>query len=121
MSDCECVTVQPGDEILHAVVECADMDDERTREVQAKIIEAGAQARHLPVVLDMTKVQFVPSLSLAALVTTLREFRQAGQRFILVGVQPTVRGTLAITHLDRLFEIYDDVNDALEQIRMPDK
>jgi anti-anti-sigma factor len=69
----------------------------------------------------MSKVQFVPSLSLAALVTMLREFKQAGQRFILVGIQPSVRGTLAVTHLDRLFEIYEDVKDAVEQIHLPDE
>ena len=57
MSDCECVTIQQNEEILLATAECADMDDERIRQVQASVVEAAQQVRHLPVVFDMSKVQ----------------------------------------------------------------
>ena len=48
----------------------------------------------------------------------LTEFKQTGQRFMLVGIQPSVREVLAITRLDKVFEIYETVDGALDQIRL---
>lgn len=118
MSENEVLQVHPHDEIVWTEVRCAEMDENLTRKMQEELLEAAAKVRELPVVLDVSKVTFLPSLSIGALVSFLTEFKQAGRRFLLVGLQPPVREVLAVTRLDKIFEIYDGVDDALEQIRL---
>jgi anti-sigma B factor antagonist len=117
MSQQKAVSITPHDEIVLAAVHCAEMDEERTRQMHDGVLAAAAEARHLPVVLDLSEVEFLPSLSIGALVGLLTELKKAGQRFILVGIQPLVRETLAVTRLDRVFDIHDTVDEALEEIR----
>jgi len=117
MSDEKVVTIELQEEILLAVVECDRMEEEHTQVMQSEVSEAAGRSRQLPVVLDLSKVEFVPSLSLGALVNLLREFKQHKQRFILAGIRPNVRGTLAVTRLDKLFEIVNSVDEALAQVR----
>lgn len=111
------VSIEPHEEIVLAAIQCARMDEAGTGAMQEQVGAAAEASRHLPVVLDMSNVQFFPSLSLGALVNLLRDFKQHNQRFMLVGVQPPVRSALSVTRLDKLFEIYDSVDDALRQLR----
>ena len=117
MSDEKTVSIEPHDEILLAVVGCTLMEEQHTQAMQAEVSAAAEETRQLPVVLDLSNVAFIPSMALGALVVLLREFREHGQRFILAGLQPEVRSTLALTRLDKLFEICDSVEDALTQVR----
>ena len=64
MSDKKVVIIEQKETILLAVVDCARMDEEHTQIMQSEISAAAGQFRHLPVVLDLSKVEFVPSLSL---------------------------------------------------------
>ncbi|HOW73021.1 MAG TPA: STAS domain-containing protein [Phycisphaerae bacterium] len=85
------------------------LDEKNLAAVRAETSAAGAESPQLAVVLDMTKVSFLPSLSLGGLVQLSREFKARGQRFALSGLQPLVRDTMAITRLDRLIEINNDL------------
>ena len=118
MSEQESLVIHPHDEIIHAEVQCAELDEDVSNEMQDRMLEAAATNRRLPVVLDMSKVAFVPSLSIGALVTLLTELKKADQRLLLVGLQSPVREVLAITHLDRIFDIHDTVDAALDHIRL---
>ena len=111
------VSFASHEEILLATIECAEMDEERTKQMQDTVIKAAEAKPKLPVVLDLSRVTFLPSLSIGALVSFLTYFKQLGRRFILVGVQPPIRDMLAITRLDKIFEMYDNADDALEKIR----
>jgi anti-sigma B factor antagonist len=95
------------------------MDEERTKQMQDSLMKAAEAKPKLPVVLDLTKVEFLPSLSIGALVSFMTYFKQLGRRFILVGIQPPIRDMLAITRLDKIFEMFDNVDDALQHIRQP--
>ena len=116
MSDQDVVTTERDDQMLRAVVQHAQLNEETTREMQEAVLAAAAEDRALPVVLDLSKVEFFPSLSLGALVTVLQDCKGGGQVFALVGVQPAVRGVLAVTRLDKLFEIYDSTEEALARM-----
>jgi anti-anti-sigma factor len=59
-------------------------------------------------------------MALGAIVVLLNTLKQHGQKFILVGLQPAVRDSLAVTRLDKLFEIRDDVEDVLAHLRRGD-
>lgn len=117
MSDEKVVSIEQTDEILLAVVHCEQMKESETQVMQTEVLASAEQARHLPVVLDLSDVAFIPSVTLGALVVLLQELKKSGQRFLLAGLQPDVRGTLALTRLDKLFEICDTRDDALAQVR----
>ena len=111
------VSFPAHEEILLATIECAELDEDRTKQMQNEIMNAATTRPQVPVVLDLAKVTFLPSLSIGALVSFLTYFKQLGRRFILVGIQPPIRDMLAITRLDKIFEMYDNRDDAIEKIR----
>ena len=111
------VTIEPHEEIVLVRVDVVPEIEEHIREMQELVVSAGQAASNLPVVMDLSKVSLLPSLCIGALVTLLQKFRQQKQRFMLAGLQPTVRETLTICRLAKLFEIQDSVDDALSQVR----
>lgn len=68
---------------------------------------------HPNLLVEMSQVSFVDSLGLAALVSGLKLCRKNRGSLILVGVQPQVRNLFEITRLDQAFELYDDMESAL--------
>ena len=116
MAEQEVISISVHDKYFLAVIECAEMDEDRTKVVQERFLQAAAQARPLPMVLDLSRVTFLPSLSIGALISFMTELKKFEQRFILVDIQPPIREVLALTKLEKVFEIYDDVDTALEHI-----
>jgi anti-anti-sigma factor len=109
--------VDTREDVVVVAALCPEMDEDRTRILQDQATEAAAAAPDRPVVLDLSRVEFVPSLSLAALVTLQRTCKTRSQRLVLAGVQENVRGALAVTHLDRLFQIFDTPEEAIRHLR----
>ena len=105
------VEQQPNVVIIRALVE--SFDEENVRRFQGEVRAAADTNAGLPVVLDLAKVNFMPSMSLAALVRLVTEFRSRKQRLVLAGLQPQVREIFMLTRLDRLFELQDDVAAAV--------
>jgi len=117
MSEPQAVSIQPHAEAVWAVVHRDALDEATIQQMQTEVTAAAARAAGLPVILDLSKVNFVPSSGLGALVTLMRAVKKEGRRFILVGLQPEVRTTLALTHLDKLLEIHPRFEDALNRLR----
>lgn len=117
MPDQALLTVQPHAEALWAVVQRPRLDDLAAADLNAQVLACAEQRPGLPVVLDLSAVEYVPSLGLGSLVTLLRALRQQSRRFILVGLRPEVRGTLTVTRLDKLFEIQPTFEDALTRLQ----
>jgi anti-sigma B factor antagonist len=117
MPEQDVLLIHPHDEVVHAEVQCTELDEDGTRQMQNALFKAAEKLRSLPVLLDLSRLTFLPSLSIGALVSCLTEFKKVGQPFILVGLQRPVRDTLAMTRLDRVFEIYDSIDEALDQVR----
>ncbi len=86
------------------------LDEPSLKAIRADAAAAGASSPGTPVVLDMAKVAFMASMSLGGLVQLTQAFKARQQRLILASLQPGVRETIAITRLDRLFEIVDDLS-----------
>jgi anti-anti-sigma factor len=111
------VSIEPQPEVIHAVVNRTDLNDAALDQMQAEVAAAATQHPNLPVVLDLTGVNYVPSMGLGTLVMLMRHLKSSNQRFILVGLQAEVRTVLAITRLDKLFEIHTNLDAALSNIR----
>ena len=108
MSDSTVTVVERHPNVIVVHVQPESLDERNLSTVRADTSAAGAESPQLAVVLDLAKVGFMPSLSLGGLVQLQREFKARGQRLVLTGLRPAVRETMAITRLDRLFEIQDD-------------
>ena len=65
------------------------------------------------VVVDLSKVEFMDSTGLSALVVAYRQAVEVGSSLLIAGAQPSVRRVLKITQLDVLLEHRDDVADAV--------
>jgi anti-anti-sigma factor len=115
MSEIKEIKIELSDEMVLAELQCSDMDEEHTADMQEKI-SAAVEKSQLPVVLDMSKVEFMPSLSLGALISIMQKLKKNGQRFILAGLQSKVRETLTACRLDKLFEIFDSVDNVKASI-----
>jgi anti-anti-sigma factor len=117
MSDQPVTQTDQRDGVIVVAVQPSEMDEDATRQMQAEVLAAAEQNRMLPVALDLSRVNYFPSLSLGAVVTLLSTLRKHQQRLILAGLQPQVREALAITHLDKLFEIHQSIDDAVAHQR----
>jgi len=116
MSDLMEINVVVQEELISAQLQCRELDEQHAENMHEKIKEACEQTPQLPLVLEMSKVKFVPSLSLGALVTLLQTMKQNNRRFILAGLQPNVRESLTICRLNKLFEICDSIDEARDKI-----
>jgi anti-anti-sigma factor len=111
MSDFKSIQITVDEKMILAALQCDQLDEDHIQDMRSKVTAAAGQAPTLPVVLDMSQVTFVPSLSLGALVSLLNVCKKNNQRFILAGLQTAVRQVMTTCRLDRLFEIYDTVDD----------
>jgi anti-sigma B factor antagonist len=75
----------------------ADTADEFRSKILAQTPREGAR-----LALDLSRVEFVDSSGLGALVTLLKAVRPAGE-LVLFGLKPGVQEILRLTHLDSIF------------------
>jgi len=68
------------------------------------------------VVVDMSRVRFIDSQGLGALVATLKSLRAEGGDLVLACSSESVRAVLEITKLTRVFETHPDVESAVAAI-----
>ncbi len=79
MSEQQVVSISKRDDVVVAVVQQAEMDEEATGKMQAEVLAGTEQAGGLPVALDLSNVSFFPSLSLGAIVTVLKTLKARGR------------------------------------------
>jgi anti-sigma B factor antagonist len=112
MPETTAIEVQNFNSAIVVKILLKDLDETHIKDVRDQIAPVIAASPHLPFILDMSLVKFIPSLTLGMLVKLLQEFKSRGQRLVLASLQPTVRQVFAITRLDRLFEIQPDPQTA---------
>ncbi len=65
------------------------------------------------VVIDLSGVTYIDSAGLAALIQAMQKVEAYGGRFLLAGLQETVRSIFEISRLDQVFQIFPDTDAAL--------
>jgi anti-anti-sigma factor len=116
MPDTPSISIRPQAELVCVAVHVPALKDATLDELHRALDTAADEHPNLPVILDLTPVNYVPSMALGALVGVMRQLKQSGRRFIIVGLQPEVRTVLAITRLDKLFEIQADLETAAKHL-----
>jgi anti-sigma B factor antagonist len=81
-------------------------------QLKALVRTAVGQAK-TPVVVELSKVQFMDSTGLGALISGLRATRQAGSDLRIAGATSQVLSVLSMTRIDRVIQPYASVADAL--------
>lgn len=71
---------------------------------------------HVQLVIDLTRVPFIDSSGLAALVSGLKATQETGGALKLVGLNEQTRTAFRVTLLDRVFEFYPDIDTALDSL-----
>src|SRR5881398_3342001 len=64
-------------------------------------------------VVDLSDVTYIDSAGLAALIQAMQKVEGYGGKFVLSGLQETVRSIFEISRLDQVFQIFPDANAAL--------
>ena len=64
-------------------------------------------------VVDLSDVTYIDSAGLAALIGAMQKVEGYGGKFLLAGLQETVRSIFEISRLDQVFQIIPDADAAL--------
>ncbi|MGG6268398.1 STAS domain-containing protein [Leptolyngbya sp. AN03gr2] len=67
-----------------------------------------APRRYKVWIIDMSRIEFIDSSGLVALVTGLRAAAEMGTKLVLCGLRPSARLIFEITQLDRAFTIFEN-------------
>jgi anti-anti-sigma factor len=65
------------------------------------------------IVIDLSRVTYIDSAGMKALILAMQEVEAYGGKFFLSGPQETIRSIFETSRLDRLFRIFPDVDAAL--------
>jgi anti-sigma B factor antagonist len=65
------------------------------------------------IVIDLSNATYIDSAGLAALILAAQTVEAYGGRFLLAGVDETMRSIFETSRLDQIFEIFSDVDAAL--------
>ena len=111
-------TRQAGEATIVDVV--GDIDLYNSPEVRKVLLELLKEKRVPRVVVNLKNVKYIDSSGVASLVEGLKVSRDLRSRFILFGLSPAAREVLELTRLIKVFEVYDNEEEAL-QGRTPPK
>ena len=64
-------------------------------------------------IVDLSRVTYIDSSGLTALIEGMQNVEQYGGKFVLAGLQETIRTIFEIARLDQVFQIFPDVDAAL--------
>ncbi len=65
------------------------------------------------IVIDLSRVTYIDSAGLAALILAMQEVEEYGGKFFLCALQETLRSIFETLGLNRIFQIFPDVDAAL--------
>jgi anti-sigma B factor antagonist len=85
-----------------------DIDLATSPELRKALLREFRELKTPRVVLNLGGVRYMDSSGVASLVEGLKASRDVGSRFILFGLNKTIREVLQLSKLVRIFEIYDN-------------
>ena len=107
--------VENQDNIVVLTINDNNLDSEISPELKAKILIL-CQPDVEAFIIDMSKVDYVDSSGLGALLLANRQLREYGQDLILTGVNDSVMKMFNISQITDLFTFYDSKETALKSI-----
>jgi len=90
-----------------------DIDLANSPAIRKALLREVKEKRTPRVVMNLSKVRYIDSSGVASLVEGLKASRDVGSRFILFGLSTTAREVLQLSRLLKIFEVYDNEEQAL--------
>jgi anti-anti-sigma factor len=90
------------------------LDDKELKLLSQLIDGSAGEPGVSMVVIDLARVQILPSLGLGALVQISSKCKARDQALKIAAAQPAIRKVFAITRLDRILDLADSVDAALQ-------
>ena len=90
-----------------------DIDLSTSPDLREPLLRELRELRTPRVVLNLKAVRYIDSSGVASLVEGLKASRDVGSRFILFGLNTTVREVLQLSKLVRIFEICESEEQAV--------
>ena len=90
-----------------------DIDLANSPQVRKALLREVRENRTPRVVMNLTRVRYIDSSGVASLVEGLKASRDLGLRFILFGLSPSAREVLQLSRLLKIFEVYENEDQAL--------
>lgn len=106
-------TIQPHEQVLLIAVEKRSLDELTTSRLEDEVLTAAAARPGVPLVLDMARVRFAPSVALGSLVRLTRSLKLEKRRIALIRIAPQVLDTIRVTQLHQVLEIHDNLEQVL--------
>ncbi len=79
----------------------------------ATLLAAVVKGKPQKLVVDLSKVSYIDSSGLAVLIEGMQNVEAYGGKFLIAGLQETVRPIFEIARLDQVFRLFPDVDAAL--------
>jgi len=98
------------------LVEVVDLDRATLLDAEEfkKILFQDIQTGWKKIIVDLTECEFIDSTFLGAIVISLKKITELGGKLRLVGIQPKVQTLFQLTKMNRIFEIFENREDALQ-------
>lgn len=87
----------------------------RLRFEQSSQLEAGVKQ----IILDLTKVAYLDSIALGTMLSGFKKANEAGSKLIIASSNTYARKVFSITGLNKIFEFYDSLDDAIKALEKP--
>ncbi len=84
----------------------------QVKQAALKLISDGVRR----LVIDLQGTEYMDSSGLGTLVGLLKRIKEAGGEMPIAAAQPRVKRLFEITGLTQVFQLYDDVRTALEEV-----
>ena len=107
-------TAQPGRDVIIVKVHVKRLDTYLALEFKAKLVHL-VQSGHERIVMDMAALEYIDSSGLGALIAGVKALGGRGE-IVLCGITPRLLSLLQLTHVDRLFQLFDSVEDAMSEL-----
>ncbi len=104
-------TRQSGTSTVVDVV--GDIDLYNSPEVRKVLLETIRDKRAPRVIINLKEVRYIDSSGVASLVEGLKVSRNMNSRFMLYGLSPAAREVLELSRLIKVFEVYENEEQAL--------
>jgi len=106
-------TIQPHEQVLLITVEKRALDEVTVSRLEDEVLTAAAERPGVPLVLDLARVRFAPSVALGSLVRLTRSLKIERRRIALIHIARQILDTIRVTQLHQVLEIHDNLEQVL--------
>jgi anti-sigma B factor antagonist len=90
-----------------------DVDLQSSPEARKILLEC--VARRMPVLVDLSRVDYIDSSGIASLVESLQTARKSGGNLFIVSASEAALKVIELARLDKVFTICNTIDDAIEK------